>query len=294
MSNKQNMKKRKLEGSENAGSEIAGSSKKQMVLSTKQLNALRELKNWHNENIFTGRFDAMDDPTSEMETLEELCDDANIEYSLVKELCGDEKWIEYDQKCETIQTFLSMEKKKDAKKKDACVWNVSGIIDIHMTQEEFDNFDPKNATIDMLINYSRQSKKLIDAMKSTIADPKKYEKGQVWMWLFKKFEENNISWNDENSIQYRTSHIERDKPLIEKALDYGWIHWWKDKPWRPWNKPWKEKPFYLGEDEEEIEICMKEEDFCGDLKCVTDEIFLQKWKKEVQDFKQIVAESGSD
>lgn len=179
------------------------------------------------------------------------------------------------------------------KKKDACVWNVSGIIDINMTQEEFDNFDPKNATRDVLINYSRQSKKLIDAIKSTIADPKKYEKGQVWMWLFKKFEENNISWNDENCVQYITSHIERDKTKLEKAENYGWIHWWKDKPWRPWNKPWKEKPFYLGDDEE-IEICMNEEDFCGDLECVTDEIFLKKWKKELQDFKQIVAESGSD
>lgn len=281
MSNKQNMKKRKLEGSEI----------KQMVLSTKQLNALLELKNWHNENIFTGRFDAMDDPTSEMETLKVLCEDANIEYSLVKELCGDEKWIEYDQKCETIQTFLSMEKKKDAKKKDACVWNVSGIIDINMTQEEFDNFDPKNATRDVLINYSRQSKKLIDAMKSTIADPKKYEKGQVWMWLFKKFEDTQ---DDENCVQYITSHIERDKTKLEKAENYGWIHYWKDKPWRPWNKPWKEKPSYLGDDEEEIEICMKEEDFCGDLECVTDVIFLKKWKKELQDFKQIVAESGSD
>lgn len=97
------MKKRTLEGSE-----IAGSSKKQMVLSTRQLNALRELKNWH-QNEFTGRFYAMDDPTSDMETLQELCEDASIEYTL----CGDvDKWIEYDRKCGTIQKFLSMEKTK--------------------------------------------------------------------------------------------------------------------------------------------------------------------------------------
>ncbi|MBL96178.1 MAG: hypothetical protein CMF52_00010 [Legionellales bacterium] len=101
------MKKRTLERPE-----IAGSSKKQIVLSTRQLNALRELKHWHDENEFTGRFDAMDDPTSDMETLKELCEDASIEYSLVKELCGDEKWIEYDENCETIQTFMRMERKQ--------------------------------------------------------------------------------------------------------------------------------------------------------------------------------------
>lgn len=68
MSNKQNVKKRTLEGSE-----IADSCKKQKMLSTRQLNALRELKRWHDENEYTGLWmipQVMDDPTSDMETLD--------------------------------------------------------------------------------------------------------------------------------------------------------------------------------------------------------------------------------
>tara|TARA_B100000886_G_scaffold69510_2_gene43970 strand:- start:301 stop:699 length:399 start_codon:yes stop_codon:yes gene_type:complete len=109
--NKQNIK-RTLEGSE-----IAGSSKKQMVFSTRQLNALRKLKNWHNE--FTGIFD----PKSGMEELKELCKDASIEYTIYINIYNDvfpreEKWIEYDKNCETIQTFMRMEKME--KDKSGC------------------------------------------------------------------------------------------------------------------------------------------------------------------------------
>ena len=102
------MKKRKLEGSEIA------SKKQKMVLSTRQLNALRQLKKWHwdhdhiHEPEFHGRFDTMDDPTSDMETLEELCQDANIAYRV----CGDvDKWIEYDKNADTIRTFLQQERR---------------------------------------------------------------------------------------------------------------------------------------------------------------------------------------
>ncbi len=115
MLSKQNMKKRKLEGSEIAG---LSSKKQKMVLSTRQLNALRQLKNWHwdhdhiHEPEFDGRFYAMDDPTSDMETLEELCEDANIDYIIY---CGDvDKWIEYDKNADTIRTFLEQERSSTA------------------------------------------------------------------------------------------------------------------------------------------------------------------------------------
>ena len=195
----------------------------------------------------------------------------------------------------TETTFLPVEKKKQ------CVWNVSGIIDINMTQEEFDNFDPKNATKDVLINYSRQSKKLIDAMKSIIADPKKYEKGQVWKWLFEKFEENDGRKEGEYPvIEFQENEYNEGlgvslSTILEKAESNGWISYWTDEPWK--DEPWKDKPFYLLSDEEEIKMQVLTKDFCGDLKCVTDEIFLQKWKKELQDLKQIVArfeDSDSD
>lgn len=66
----------------------------------------------------------------------------------------------------TIELMREMEKKR---RLECSIWNVFEHVDINMTQEEFDNFDPKNATRDVLINYSRQSNKLIDAMKSIIA-----------------------------------------------------------------------------------------------------------------------------
>ena len=103
---KQNMntKKRKVEDAEISEISVP---KKQIVLTSKQLNALRQLKNWHHENEFKGRFDAMDDPTSDMVTLEELCEDANIAYRV----CGDvDKWIEYDENADTIRTFLEQER----------------------------------------------------------------------------------------------------------------------------------------------------------------------------------------
>ena len=120
-----------------------------MILSNKQLNALHKLKHWQNKNEFTG----IVDPKSDVEELEELCKDANIEYTIYNNICndGEEKWIQYDKKCETIQTFMRMECKQ---KEQTWMW----LFEIF---EEYDGRGAEGecASIDVQIKDKKKVKK---------------------------------------------------------------------------------------------------------------------------------------
>tara|TARA_Y100001970_G_C14047608_1_gene757169 strand:+ start:230 stop:859 length:630 start_codon:yes stop_codon:yes gene_type:complete len=123
--------------------------KQKMILSNKQLNALHKLKHWQNKNEFTG----IVDPKSDVEELEELCKDANIEYTIYNNICndGEEKWIQYDKKCETIQTFMRMECKQ---KEQTWMW----LFEIF---EEYDGRGAEGecASIDVQIKDKKKVKK---------------------------------------------------------------------------------------------------------------------------------------
>ena len=75
-----------------------------------RLEALEQLYNWHGEPEFSGEFCPMEDPTSDMEQIKELCDTVGIEYWY---RYGDDKpTIRYDKEQAVIREFLTSKAKQ--------------------------------------------------------------------------------------------------------------------------------------------------------------------------------------
>lgn len=108
---------------------------------------------------------------------------------------------------------------------------------------------------------------------------KEQTKQQIWMWLFEIFE--IYDGRGANGDPARIEVQIKDKEKVNEADKYGWIDIEEDE-------------YYLEPEVESMDMQVLTEDLYNDLECVTDEVFLKKWKNELKELTEFFKGKDSD
>lgn len=108
---------------------------------------------------------------------------------------------------------------------------------------------------------------------------KEQTKQQIWMWLFEIFDEQD--GRGANGDPARIEVQIKDKEKVNEADKYGWIDIEEDE-------------YHLEPEVESMDMQVLTEDLYNDLECVTDEVFLKKWKNELKELTGFFEEKDSD
>lgn len=108
---------------------------------------------------------------------------------------------------------------------------------------------------------------------------KEQTKQQIWMWLFEIFEkyDGRGANGDPAVIEVQI----KDKEKVNEADKYGWIDIEEDE-------------YHLEPEVESMDMQVLTEDLYNDLECVTDEVFLKKWKNELKELTGFFEGKDSD